>query len=137
MAKNRATETAPAPRSFARFLEQLADGETHAEASDKLHELARELEDAAEQRGSASGTLTLKITLSTSGKGMMDVRGAVETKAPKNPSAKGVFWLDDRGNLVTENPRQAKLPLREVTASNDTKDLTVTVTATSPEKVVG
>lgn len=103
------------PRSFAVFIRTLADGEAEEAISGKLYELLAALREAAENKGgSAKGELTLKLSIAVDARDQVAIKYDVKTKepAPDHPSA--VMWLDKKGHITAENPRQQKLPLREV-----------------------
>lgn len=102
------------PRSFARFLEQVCDGEAHTEASAKFHELVQKLEKEAEGRGRATGKITISLAVALDERGKADIAFDVSTKEPKKEHGKGVAWLTPGGNFTFSNPRQQKLPLRDV-----------------------
>ena len=107
------------PRSFSVLLTSLDDGTVHTELSEKLHALVSELRDrsTAEDR-KLRGELGLKLTIDVR-KGVADVTADITTKTPKRKREPSTVWVTKGGNLTTEVPRQEKLPLREVPASND------------------
>lgn len=104
------------PRSFARFIEQVADGVVHSELSTELHKLTSTLQDEAVNRhAKAKGSLTLKMSFEVMPNGVVTIRYDLDTKTPKPARNEGVAWLTPKGgNVVFENPKQTKLPLREV-----------------------
>lgn len=111
------------PRSFAKFLSDLADGAAHAELSTELHGLVKALSDESDRTSrDAKGELTLKLRLSVAPNGTVTVNYDVAAKDPKPARSHGVFWVSPGGNLVNENPKQAKLPLRDVKAP-ETRDV--------------
>jgi hypothetical protein len=103
------------PRSATRFLEMVADGDLHAELSDTLHELIDQLANhAITVTSPAKGELAIKLKFSVDKSGVVDVAWDMNAKAPKPARSKGVMWLTKGNNLTAQNPRQQKLPLREV-----------------------
>lgn len=103
------------PRSFARFTETVADGDLHAELSDELHELIEHLANHALTVSSpGKGEMSIKFKFSVDKSGVVDVAWDVQSKIPKPARSKGVMWLTKGNNLTAQNPRQQKLPLREV-----------------------
>lgn len=112
------TEKAEGPRSFARFIEALGEGDVHSELSEELFELGRQLLAQSRARNaSIKGTLTLKLKFVASAKGVVDIEHAIETKVPRPKSAGSTMWLTKAGNLSPENTRQQTLPgIREVAA---------------------
>jgi hypothetical protein len=110
-----AKEDEVAARSFATFIHHLADGDANRELSEELHKLSQELQKDAYNRNAVSkGTLKVGFKLSIDPRGQVTIGWDVETREPKPPRVGGVMWIDKKGNLVHENPRQQKLPLREV-----------------------
>lgn len=104
-----------APRSFAVFIHDLADGDANRELSELLHELVKKLAADAYNRASVSkGKLGVKFNVSVDPRGQVVIGWDASTTEPKPPRTGGVMWLDKGNNLVAENPRQQKLPLREV-----------------------
>lgn len=104
-----------APRGFAVALQQMDEGCFHAEISETLQKTLGELEQFAIKFGvDARGMLTLALALKVSPTGVVAVSGEIKTKVPKAPRASSVFWLSPGNNLSPENPRQQRLPLREV-----------------------
>lgn len=102
-------------RSFARVFEQLADGDLHAEASDALHKLTKLLRALAKERESqACGRITIVLDIEIDKKGMAEIEGSITVKEPKPPKRRGILYTTAGGNLTAEDPRQKKLPLREV-----------------------
>ncbi len=112
------------PRDFAMFLRAIDEGSIADEAATKLHELAAKLHELVDAYGgTAKGTLTLSVSLSALANGTVDVTADVKTKEPKPKRARSVFWLTKGNNLSPDNPRQQKLPLREVPPAQKARDL--------------
>lgn len=102
-------------RSAAVLLAQVDDGALNAEFSERLHETVQKLyEHAVETAKDAKGRVSLTLDLAVSEKGFVGLRGTVETKIPKRKASLSHFWISPGGNLTVENPRQQKLPLRDV-----------------------
>jgi hypothetical protein len=114
------------PRSFTAFINALADGEAEGELSFQLHELAKRMQQEAKARGDkVSGSLSLNIKMVVDTSGHAIVGYDVSTKQPKRKTSGAVFWLTEGGNLSADNPRQAKLPLREVKGGREpARDIT-------------
>lgn len=110
--------TREGPRGFAVLLQQIDDGDLHAEVGRELQGLIGELAAYSDKfQRDAKGQLTLVLNLSVRGNNVQ-VSGDVKTKTPKKPRAASVFWRTDGNNLSVDNPRQQKLPLREVPSTN-------------------
>ena len=105
------------PRSFARFFEQLAGGDAHAEASHELFQLGRALSDHAYNvGGKARGKITITLDFEHDDSNVVTVRYSLATKKPTPRRPKTVMWQTKDGNFTTQNPRQQELPLHDVSA---------------------
>ncbi len=112
------------PRSFSVLLQHIDDGALHAELSETLQSLAKQLEAHSSRfETKAKGTLALTLTLVVSPNGTCAVVADVKSKAPKAPRAGSVMWLTKESNLSPENPRQQKLGLREVSGPSTARDV--------------
>jgi hypothetical protein len=79
------------------------------EASEKLSELVL----AVDSTGKAGSiTITLKLRKATAG--ALAVTGSVTVKKPAEPAIESLLFATPEGNLLTEDPRQAKLELKPV-----------------------
>lgn len=102
-------------RGFAPLLHEIDDGALHAELSSKLQQVVSELALYTETYCSkAKGKVTLTLSLEAGTNGTVQVHGEVKTKTPPPRRGATMFWTTKGGNLSLENPRQTKLPLREV-----------------------
>lgn len=102
-------------RSFTRALEMVADGALVSEGSDALQQLVAKLQDEAlDTNGDAKGELTLKLKINVEPNGIASIVYDLKTKEPTPKRPKGHLWVTKGGNLTPHNPRQQKLPLREV-----------------------
>ncbi len=63
-----------------------------------------------------AGTLTLKLAIKPSTAGTLAVKAECNINKPKGMPAESLLWPTPEGNLMAEDPRQAKLPLRPVEA---------------------
>lgn len=118
------------PRSFGVFLNELAEGEAEQKLSAELFDLIRKLkEQAIASDGKIKGELNLKLRFVVQEAGPVAVGFDVTTKAPKVRNTPGYFWVTRGGNLTIHNPKQAKLPLREVSGpeSREVEDEPVAV----------
>lgn len=103
-------------RSFGQVLQSLEDGQLVDDLSIAIRDLNAKLQRQAEAQGKAKGELVLKIKLQADAGGTVQVDGEIVTKEPKPARARSVMWLTKDGNLSADNPRQTKLPLREIKA---------------------
>ncbi len=93
-------------RPFAELMMLLDHGVAHAEASRALHDLVAAVRDAGKK-----GSMSIVLTVSPlKGSDAQVVVGAqVTAKPPKSEPAAAVFFLDDTGNLVRNDPRQLEM----------------------------
>lgn len=112
------------PRGFAVLVQQLSDGDCHAEASLALHKLGKALlREAHAQRRPVKGELTLKLSLACDARGVVSVAYDVKRKEPAPARPTATLWLTDQGNLSVDNPRQTKLGLREVSRRGPAREV--------------
>ena len=102
-------------RGFAPLLGHIGDGELLHDLTKQLRTLVNECTTHAyDYQTKGKGSLTLSLSLVAEQDGTVRVTGDVKIKAPK-PKARGaLFWASKNGTLSAENPRQTKLPLRDV-----------------------
>ncbi len=73
-----------------------------------------------------AGTLTLKIAVKPSTAGALAVKAEVSITKPKGLPPESLLWATPEGNLMSEDPRQTKLELRDVTPAPARELKTVT-----------
>ena len=121
---NESTRGDEGNRGFAVFLGQIDEGAFHAELSGATRELVTSLNEFANRfHRNGKGELTITLAFDVDEKGVTSVVGGFKAKLPKIPKAKSQFFLTAGGNLTLENPRQQKLPLREVAGAAPTREL--------------
>ena len=98
-------------RPFTDVLAELEAGRTAEDLTSALTELTSQV--MAVRKG---GSLTLKIVVSPNGETSLEVRADIKVNAPEPPRERTILFADEFGGLRRENPRQHKLPLREVAA---------------------
>lgn len=107
------------PDLFAHVLNQLRYGAAQEELSEQLAhcvERARETGKAAE--------ITLKIKIKPQGNsGQYILLDEVKAKVPEPIKEQTIMFGTPEGNLTREDPRQQKLPLRDVSAAAATGEL--------------
>ena len=124
MTTDETDKTEEGPRSFSLLLQQVADGDAHAELSQSLHELTLGLAVAARATaGVVKGELMLRLRMTVDEKGVVGVGYEVKIKEPPPTRSSSVFWITKGGNLTPENPRQANLFPRDVTKQEEAKDV--------------
>ena len=87
-------------------LHHINGGTFLAEAAEQLADLVK----AVDASGKA-GTLTLKISVRKASSMAMAVRGDITAKLPPESPLEALLFPTPEGNLLTEDPRQSKLPL--------------------------
>lgn len=98
------------PDLFIHTLNILRYGEAQTEASEALAECV----DRARDTGKAATlTITLKITPKGSC-GQFLIQDQIKTKLPDLEKEETIMFGTPEGNLQREDPRQSKLPLRQV-----------------------
>jgi hypothetical protein len=102
------TAEGPEVRPFAAVLQELARGQVHNEASEKLHALV----DAVTEHG-VKGSMTLTLTVAPIAKGDVSVLtvGATVTSKPPAAAQTSAFFVDGKGNLSRRDPRQIEIPM--------------------------
>jgi hypothetical protein len=111
------------PRSFTRFLEQVADGELHDAASRELYRLANALlvqSRAQDKKIKGSMTLTIEFTVE---KGFIETGYDIKLREPKPRRSGSVFFFTRGGNLSVDRQEQRKLPLQEVRAPEPAREV--------------
>lgn len=102
-------------RSFSRALEMIDDGGLVIEASRQLHNLLTTLKQEVDETGvDTKGELSLTLKITVERGGTIEITPAIKLKEPGPRLAKGRLWITSGANLTPHNPRQQKLPLREV-----------------------
>jgi hypothetical protein len=96
------------PKPFNQILAQLEAGVLHEELSEKVRDLTAWMSEFAAQRGSAKGSLTLRLDFAME-KGLVVIKGEVSAKTPKLDREQTVMWLTPGNNLSNENPKQQPL----------------------------
>ncbi|MFC5187113.1 hypothetical protein [Actinomadura harenae] len=109
-------------RPFADILRDLGRGSVIDQAAVLLQDLVR----AVQERGK-KGTFSLRVEIQPmkGDSNALVVSAKAEAKPPAGEPTSAVFFSDEHGNLLREDPRQLKISLREVTrpTTPDTKDL--------------
>jgi len=91
---------------FAAFLADFGHGATNKLASAKLREIVQ----ACAATGK-KGALTIKIVCGSVG-GLAELRAAITITKPEPALPGGAYYVTETGGLVTEDPKQLKLPAR-------------------------
>lgn len=121
-----ATTASPLPESdgikpFGAWLHEQRNGGLHAELGEHLADVTARVIDLQK-----AGEITLKVKIAPTGEGQNSVfiSDEVKAKPPEPPRPKALFFSDTKGNLSRRDPRQAELPLKDVSIDASTpKDL--------------
>ena len=98
-------------RPFTEVLEEINYGEFVEQSGADLNQLVQAVHETGRK-----GTLTITITVAPrkgGGRALNLTAGRVLKRPAEEPS-ESVFFADDAGNLVRDDPRQTSLPLRQV-----------------------
>jgi hypothetical protein len=86
------------------------DNTLTGDASDKLTQLIQSV-----RRSGKSGSLTLTLSVKPDRKGRaITINGKAAIKTPAADPESAVFFTNDDGDLLDDDPRQGRLPLEEV-----------------------
>lgn len=111
-------------RSFTRWLADVGDGDCEIELNRKLRELISKMQmEARVQNKTVNGKLALDLSFSCNETGVVTVGYGVKTKEPDPKRPGSIFWTTKGGNLTIEDPRQQRLPLREVPGGRAARDV--------------
>ncbi len=85
----------------------------HGRLNKRLSAVLAKLGLACNKASVAGSTGTLQLTLKVGAKGgMAEIKPVLKVTEPQPGVPSGVFYLGDRGELVDEDPRQQKLPIK-------------------------
>lgn len=105
----------------AAFLASHLNGRTDEELSSEFHQLL----DAVRAHGK-KGSMTITIVVDPPANGVesapMPIGVESAVKAPKPTPVKSLYFLDDDGQPVREDPRQTQLDFRTAPTTTDFKD---------------
>lgn len=105
------------PRPITDILRDIRFGNAVAEIDASLGELT----DAVIATRKA-GTLTIKLEVKPNGENSVTMTDDHAVKLPKPDKGKTMFFVSDEGDLLRDNPRQSRLPLRDITEPADRGD---------------
>lgn len=97
-------------RPFADFLREHNRGRSHEELGESLQMLVARVVETAKK-----GTLTYVLTVGQGDGGALVVKDEIKLKLPEFDREGSIFYADDDGNLIKNDPRQMTFEsLREV-----------------------
>jgi hypothetical protein len=102
------------PRPILETLHHLEGGVFLNDAADGLSEIVK----AVDATGKP-GKITLEITVRKAMSSALAIKGKVTVKLPPETPLEALMFPTPEGNLLTEDPRQGKLPLAPVSGATD------------------
>lgn len=96
-------------RAFADVIRELAGGVTYQSLTDHLAEVVQAVMETRK-----SGEVSLKLKIKCNGETSIIITDEVKAKVPQENRGETVFFATSAGHLLKDDPRQEKLPLREV-----------------------
>lgn len=94
---------------------ELDAGAFNTRASEALRALLSQLHHRAQEDADASGKLSMEFSFKVQRSGKVDVTATFKTNAPAPRSESTTFYVTNRGRLSVRDPRQARLPFKQVT----------------------
>jgi len=64
-------------------------------------------------------TLTVVLKIKPEGEGMYGIEEEIKSKLPQLPRGKTILWGTPEGNLISHDPNQGTLELKQVTSSEE------------------
>ena len=126
MTTQNTTTVTDEPRDFAAFLVEQSQGRTHAELSEGLRDLVARVIDTGKK---GSITLTVAVAPMKDNTGVLVVSDVIKLNLPEHDRSASIFWPDQAGNLVRNDPNQASIfDVITITRSNDNEPITVNPT---------
>lgn len=85
----------------------------HGHLMDELTDLQQQLVTAVSNTNKP-GKITIELNYKPEGQGQLTIKATVKSKIPEPARGSSLFFMTPEGNLLREDPRQTKLPLRSV-----------------------
>jgi hypothetical protein len=96
-------------RDFADLITDMGHGEVHQRLSEDLAKIVEAVEDTG-----LKGKMTITITVKRSGERVAMVDLASKLDIPRHPTPSSGFFFEAGGGLAKSDPRQTKLPLKDI-----------------------
>lgn len=100
---------AASARPFTQFVQEQRRGALHEELSERLAETVT----AVMEHGKV-GAVTLTLKIKPAGDGMVQIFDDLKVKAPEGEKPPSIFFVDKRGNVQRQDPRQMEMSLQRV-----------------------
>ena len=116
---------APPPdsiRNFSQLVGALEEGQLNTDASQKLEEIVRLLNEAIHMDRKVTAGITVSIRM-TADRGLIEVTGDVKTKLPPDVRRRTMLYVTNSRFLSKRDPHQSELPLR--TVSSDVPEMRI------------
>jgi hypothetical protein len=96
-------------REFADLITDLGHGEVHQRLSEDMAKIVEAVEDTG-----LKGKMTITITVKRTGErvAMVDLQSKLDI--PRHPAPSSAFFFEEGGGLAKSDPRQQKLPLKDI-----------------------
>lgn len=108
-----------ARRTFADLLDELRDGDAQLDASEALAKLIAKVRETCKP-----GEIHLKLRFAPSGNGkLLGITDEIIVKNPKQEKTATYMFTDQDGRLSKDNPEQMRLPLKEVPAPDNVREI--------------
>lgn len=101
--------------NFLQFLGRFENGELVERLTSELEEIVAAMEQVDQDHNirNSKGQLSIEIKLARK-KDVYDIVIDSKVKKPKGPPSGEIMWATEANGLVPENPKQQKLPFREI-----------------------
>ena len=96
-------------RPFSDVLGEVENGDLLREATDACYEVTRAVLETRKK-----GSLTITLTFTPTGRGSVEIDAKLDHKPPSHDRPTTTFFTTDEGTLVRDDPKQERLPLRDV-----------------------
>jgi hypothetical protein len=93
---------------FSKFISEMSHGTVDGDLTEQLEHVTKACNET-----NLPGELSIKLTLKPTGEAVV-VTCATTTKIPRHPVPGSTYFAGEAGTLHRENPRQRKLPLKEI-----------------------
>lgn len=104
-------------RPFADVVRQIDGGVFYDDLTAQLAEVVQ-----AVSATGKTGELTLKLKVKPNGSNSVSIIEQVTAKVPEPPRGATIFFVTEAGDLLRDDPRQAKLPLRDMKADGEMRE---------------
>ena len=102
-------------RNVSQLIGALEEGQFNADASSKLEDIVRLLNDALHLDRKVSAKLTVTVNL-TADRGVIEVTGDIKTKPPPDVRRRTMLYVANARFLSKRDPKQGELGLRTLPA---------------------